>query len=141
MIKVKERKHIKKSISRLGDIDSRWIKWMGWGRRLGCHQKPARSFFIKEYQCPVCARCTGVLIASILACVVFAFYPLDWKYCMLLCTGMFIDWLIQRIGIRESTNTRRLATGLMGGFGFMTLQLYGYKQIVSWICNVLIILK
>ena len=51
--------------------DLLWLKWMDWGKRLGCHQMPERSFFIKGYQFPVCARCTGVLVSSIAACMVF----------------------------------------------------------------------
>lgn len=43
---------------------------------------------------------------------------------------MFLDWLIQRVGIKESTNSRRFITGLIGGYGFMTLQLYLYKIII-----------
>ncbi|MCB7430270.1 DUF2085 domain-containing protein, partial [Erysipelatoclostridium ramosum] len=27
-----------------------------------CHQKAERSFFIHGYQCPVCARCSGLYI-------------------------------------------------------------------------------
>lgn len=113
--------------------EQQWIKWMQWGARLGCHQKPERSFFINGYQFPVCARCTGVLIASTIACIVFIFKSISLKYCIFMCAIMFSDWFIQRIGIRESTNTRRLITGLVGGFGFMTLQLYAYQLTAFWI--------
>ena len=50
----------------------KWIKYMKYGKILGCHQKPERSFFYKGYQFPVCARCTGVVISSIIS-VVFSF--------------------------------------------------------------------
>lgn len=115
--------------------DAIWVRLMGYGKRLGCHQMPERSFFIRGYQFPVCARCTGVLISSIIACFIFAFYRIDFKICIALSGIMFLDWLIQRIGIRESTNPRRLVTGLLGGLGFMTLQLYVYRAIILFAGN------
>lgn len=115
-----------------------WLKWMLWGNRVGCHQKPERSFFYKGYQFPVCARCTGVLFASVAACVMFPIYPLGQGWCVGMCLVMFLDWFIQRIGVKESTNTRRLLTGLAGGYGVMTLQLYMYRAVVGWIVNVVI---
>lgn len=36
---------------------------------------------------------------------------------------MFADWLLQRLGVAESTNLRRLLTGILGGYGIMTAQL------------------
>lgn len=113
--------------------DLQWLKWMAWGKRLGCHQMPERSFFYKEYQFPICARCTGVLISAVISCVAFCFWRLDWKWCVLLCAAMFTDWLVQRINIKESTNIRRLLTGLLGGYGFMTLQLYVYSTVAQCI--------
>lgn len=120
------------TITKNGDAckERQWMKWMQWGARLGCHQKPERSFFINGYQFPVCARCTGVLISSTAACIIFIFKRISLKYCIFMCAIMFFDWFIQRIGIRESTNIRRLLTGLVGGFGFMTLQLYAYRSVV-----------
>jgi len=115
-----------------------WLKWMLWGNCMGCHQKPERSFFYKGYQFPVCARCTGVLFASVAACVMFPIYPLGQGWCVSMCFVMFLDWLIQRIGVKESTNTRRLLTGLAGGYGVMTLQLYIYRVVVDWIVNIMI---
>lgn len=117
--------------------DLLWLKWMAWGKRLGCHQMPERSFFIKGYQFPVCARCTGVLISSIAACMVFFLYPLGWQWCAALSFVMFFDWFIQWTGIRESTNIRRLVTGMVGGYGCMTLQLYIYKMAADWMHNAL----
>lgn len=36
---------------------------------------------------------------------------------------MLTDWSLQYFGIKESTNSRRLVTGLIGGFGLNTLKL------------------
>lgn len=87
---------------------------------------PERSLFVKGYQFPVCARCTGVIISSFLATFIFFWYRLSIRMSILFCVIMFIDWFIQRINIRASTNLRRFVTGLFGGYGFMTLQMYLY---------------
>jgi uncharacterized membrane protein len=116
-------------------MDKIWLSIMRFGKRLGCHQMPERSFFIKGYQFPVCARCTGVAIASIAACILFLRYPLDWIFCIGLCAVMFLDWFVQWKGVKESTNIRRLITGLIGGYGCMTLQLYVYQMIAKGITD------
>ena len=94
-----------------------WLALMKFGEIWGCHQMPERSFTVKGYQFPLCARCTGVLIGhagGLLACtklkvpVIAAFTD---------CFVMFADWLVQALGIKESTNNRRLVTGIIGGFG------------------------
>lgn len=94
---------------------------MELGGRLGCHQMPERSFFIKGYQFPVCARCTGVIVSSVLALIVFLKKKLPIKWCIAMSGVMLLDWGLQRLEIKESTNKRRLVTGLIGGFGYATL--------------------
>jgi uncharacterized membrane protein len=126
---------LKKEGQNISPKENAWIHLMHFGKKLGCHQMPERSFFIAGYQFPVCARCTGVMISSIAACVMFFFYPLGWQYCIGFCGIMFLDWLIQRVGIKESTNIRRLITGLIGGYGCMTLQLYIYQMIATGISD------
>ena len=102
---------------------------------MGCHQKAERSFFFRGYQFPVCARCTGVLTASIVACAIFSVYRLEWEWCVCLGFIMLADWTVQKIGFAKSTNVRRLVTGLAGGYGCMTLQLYLYRAFVEWIID------
>ncbi len=108
-------------------IDTYWLKLMVWGRIIGCHQIPERSFFYKGRQFPVCARCTGVIVAYLFALPMFFIHPIQPFSCLLLCTLMFLDWFIQYLKIKLSTNTRRLITGFIGGYGFLTLQLYLIK--------------
>lgn len=99
-----------------------WIRFMRFGNYLGCHQRPDRSFFYKNKQFPVCARCTGVIIGQTIA--IFAYLlniRLHIIWCIILCGIMFGDWLIQKLNILESTNPRRLITGLLGGYGYMTI--------------------
>lgn len=104
---------------------------MQWGHRLGCHQYAHRSFFFRGYQFPVCARCTGVIIASLIAAILFFFLPIKFTTAVLLSFIMFLDWFIQYIGIKESNNIRRLITGLLGGYGFMTIQMYVYAFLIN----------
>lgn len=94
---------------------------MAFGKALGCHQMSDRSFFSKGRQFPVCARCMGVYMGEFLALVTFwAFVP-PWWTCLVLCGVMLADWLIQFLKIRESTNIRRLITGVLGGYGITIL--------------------
>lgn len=109
--------------------DNLWINSMIIGEKLGCHQMPNRSFFYKGYQFPVCARCTGVIISSILALILYKKHKLPIKLCIAMSSVMLCDWMIQYLGIQESNNKRRLITGLIGGYGFSTLQYHGYKMI------------
>jgi uncharacterized membrane protein len=88
----------------------------------GCHQRPDRSFFIGGYQFPVCARCTGVLLGQAAAVIMLVLKKVPSSIvsaALLLVMGA--DWFVQRIGLRESTNIRRLVTGIMGGAGIFFL--------------------
>lgn len=106
--------------------NKQWIRLMEIGEALGCHQMPERSFFIKGFQFPVCARCTGVIISAILATIVFFRKKLPIWLCISMSSIMLFDWGMQYLKIKESTNSRRLITGLIGGFGYSTLHLYFY---------------
>lgn len=99
-------------------LDSLWEV----GTHCGCHQLPERSFFLKGYQFPVCARCTGVFIGQI-ALILSRFLKIKLKLityltCLLI---MGFDWFIQFIQLIQSTNLRRLVTGILGGFGILGL--------------------
>lgn len=107
--------------------DKQWIRLMELGEMLGCHQMPERSFFIKGFQFPVCARCTGVILSAIIATIIFFKKRLPIGLCLSMSSVMLLDWGVQYLKIKESTNSRRLITGLIGGFGYSTLHLYFYS--------------
>ena len=94
-----------------------------WGHRVGCHQRPERSFFYKSYQFPVCARCTGVLIGYVIAILFYCIFGHKCFPSSFVCFVMLFDWLLQFAGIKESTNNRRLVTGTLGGYGIMMFQI------------------
>ena len=100
----------------------------------GCHQIPERSFCIKGYIFPLCARCTGVFIGQLSAVILFIFgIRLSFFVCAVLLLVMGIDWYIQFIGIYQSTNNRRFITGIMGGLAVFGI----YINIAILIYNLL----
>lgn len=51
---------------------------------------------------------------------------------------MFLDWLVQFMGIKESSNFRRLITGIIGGIGVMSLEIYVLLEILQFISEKII---
>lgn len=87
-----------------------------------CHRKPERSFFIKGYQFPVCARCTGFYISLMLYFIYAYYFFIDYNLFLLIIAFALlvpagIDGLTQLFEYRESNNVLRFITGLLGGFG------------------------
>ncbi|NLZ45895.1 MAG: DUF2085 domain-containing protein [Clostridiales bacterium] len=107
----------------------RWIKAMELAKCTGCHQMPERSFFYKGWQFPVCARCTGVFIGQIMSYFMYRNVKKPIRTSFMFCEIMLIDWLIQKNEYKESTNPRRLVTGILGGFGLNVLYIYIIKNI------------
>lgn len=98
--------------------ESIWLKAMKLGKMCGCHQLPDRSFFIRNYQFPICARCTGVMIGYIFSLI---HRQEDIFINGLFMVIMLVDWLVQFFKIKSSTNLRRLLTGILGGYGLMNV--------------------
>lgn len=100
------------------------INWMYvWLPRFtGCHQRPDRSFTCRSGRpFPVCARCSGELIGMAAAvCTAWAGYPPVWVLVILL-VPMVTDGTVQLLTSYESTNGRRLVTGVLFGYGFAAL--------------------
>ena len=117
---------------------STYERLMQLGKSSGCHQMPERSFFCKERQFPVCARCTGVFIGQITAYILFFIYipPLD--ICAVGCAIMFIDWFVQFMGWLNSNNIRRLITGIIGGYSTATVFCTLIKHTEEYIIHLLI---
>lgn len=89
---------------------------------VACHRMPERSFFYKHKQFPICARCTGMMLGYLtLPLFLFNIIELDLLSAFLLNIPALIDGYTQAMEIRESTNSLRLFTGLLSGFGQMAL--------------------
>jgi uncharacterized membrane protein len=89
---------------------------------VGCHRSPKRSFFWKNQQFPVCARCTGIYIGFL----TFPFFILGYIHINTLLSiaiifPTIIDGLTQAYLNRESTNFLRISTGLFAGLGISSL--------------------
>ena len=99
-----------------------WAFFMRLGDRCGCHQRPDRSFFIGEWQFPVCSRCTGVLTGQGIGVLLYIFniiipFYIDFIFLLI----MFMDWFIQYKNIRQSTNLRRFITGNLAGIAQVSI--------------------
>lgn len=99
----------------LNKKDRFWIFLMNLGAL--CHQRADRSFFYKDYQFPICARCTGVFIGYVLALI----YSFNIFTSVIFLSIMGIDWTIQKLNIKQSTNARRFTTGILGGLGYLSI--------------------
>ena len=95
-----------------------------------CHQLPERSFFVKGYQFPLCARCTGIACGYCFAFFLIIFNTLlpIWL-CSIFLMPLILDGGIQFFANIVSTNTKRALTGFFFGLG-----------IIHFIANILIFL-
>lgn len=132
--------------------DQRWLRLMKLGEKTGCHQRYDRSFVFHGKQFPICARCTGVLIAysvSILHYCISCWKKHSFRYpsrpgkkshliALFGCLTMLIDWTLQAVHVKESTNKRRLITGFLGGLGLMHFYLTIYYKIGSYLGKIMI---
>ena len=111
-----------------------WFKLMDWGEKMGCHQMPERSFFLKGYQFPVCARCTGVIVGELVSLIlILCSIKLNPIVSIALLIPMGIDWGLQYVKILESDNIRRVITGAIGGFGVT----YVYYNILMFMISLI----
>lgn len=97
-----------------------------------CHQKPERSYFIWEYQMPVCARCFGIYLGILLGTLIYPFFRKfsntkipKFKYIWIFITPILIDGIAQFLHLYPSPNHIRLITGILasGGMVFYILPL------------------
>lgn len=91
--------------------------------RLTCHGIARRCIELWGVPMPICARCAGIyaglLAGSLLAVALPAIRErLMRRVLFAAAIPMAIDGLTQLTGLRESTNTLRIATGLLAGIAF-----------------------
>jgi len=56
--------------------------------------------------------------------------------CIIFCGCLFIDWLIQYLKIQESTNIRRLITGILCGYGMLSLEVVIAVKIIRFLIGI-----
>lgn len=111
-----------------------WQKSMRFGQACGCHQRSDRSFHFKGVQFPFCARCTGLIIGEFIFAPVLYFLGYDWLWMAIAFIGiMAIDGSLQYFNILESTNIRRLFTGILAGIGYMLITIKVIVYVISMI--------
>lgn len=107
--------------------------------KLLCHRLPKRSFHVKNHQFPVCARCTGFYTGLVIFLIYKSLFHINYTLnlfiiSILLLVPTAIDGFTQYLGLRESNNTLRFTTGLLGGIGLIIL----FKMIFRIIYGVLL---
>ncbi len=100
-------------------IDKIWLKLMRVCSYT-CHQKASRSYFIKRYQMPICSRCFGLSIGYLLAILAYN-NEIPLLIFILMPIPLILDGLIQLKTAYESTNLKRLITGIIAGIGYMSI--------------------
>lgn len=113
-------------------LNKKWLFLMKLGRTTGCHQKCDRSFFYRNYQFPLCARCTGIFIGQFLISPIVLLIGFNNLWLNLsLVALMAIDGSLQYFKIFESSNLRRLLTGLGAGYGLMSLFVFLVIKLIN----------
>lgn len=93
---------------------------------------PERSFFIKGYQFPICARCTGILIGYIVALIVNPFIVMPW-WIPALMVPMAIDGTVQLFTKYESNQFLRVTTGFLFGYAAIST-IFTYTRLIIDFC-------
>ena len=74
-----------------------------------------------------------MLIGHLLGVIILLFFKLSLEVAVAFCLITFIDWFILYLGILESTNWRRLLTGILGGIGVIILPVRLAEMLYAWI--------
>ena len=91
--------------------------------KLMCHGIAHRCLTIAGTPMPICARCVGIYGGFLAGLILFPILKGANERVMRIllavaAMAMFLDGVTQAIGLRESTNPLRLATGLTVGAAF-----------------------
>jgi len=90
-------------------------------RFIGCHRLSERSFFVRNRQFHICARCTGLLVGLFVS-VILLILPIR-NYIALSFPVFFgilaLDGLTQKFNLRKSNNSFRFFTGITTASTFL----------------------
>lgn len=96
-----------------------------------CHQQDNRSFHFGIRKFLVCARCTGIYIGQLVGFVLYFVYVPSVFLCVVLAMPMILDGFTQLSTIYESTNGRRLFTGLLFGYAAISMAMHFIIIVIS----------
>ena len=111
--------------------------WIEVPFRLVCHGIDARSLELWGATMPICARCFAIYLGALAGIATFVSIPLFRRnpvptiLLALAVLPLALDGVSQALGLRESTNLLRLATGLPSGFVFLLWILGRVESAVS----------
>jgi len=106
--------------------------------RMLCHGMPDRSLELFGVAMPICARCTAIYLGLLLGLFSFLVLaaarsigagaaklsgPMGKLWLLIAVAPLAVDGITQALGLRESVNPLRIATGLLAGavFGYWVL--------------------
>ena len=98
----------------------------------GCHCRDDRSFHWKGKKFPICARCTGELLGILTAIPGWLFFRPSVFWCVLLMFPLIVDGTIQLQTSYDSTNIRRMLTGIPFGYSLTSLFLISSVAAYRW---------
>lgn len=101
--------------------------------RLFCHGMPERSLVMFGEAMPICARCFGIYAGLLVGLAAFLSWPRIEERAARLVTlaaalPITVDGVTQAAGLRTSTNTLRIATGLAVAIAFAIWALAAVEQ-------------
>ena len=92
----------------------------------GCHQMTSRSFKLRDYVFPICARCTGIYMGILLS-VILGYYTKLYYFYPIFMIPLIVDGIIQKKTNYRSNQFKRFLTGILFGPGFsLIFSLYHY---------------
>jgi uncharacterized membrane protein len=119
---------VARSLSEIG-LNDVYPKLLLFGHYSGCHQLDERSFHFGFRKYPLCARCTGVFCGIILGPILVLFQP-PLAAILILPIPLIIDGALQIWTHYESTNSKRLITGIAFGASILNLSILAITRVI-----------
>ena len=94
-----------------------------------CHRRADRSFFLRGRQFHVCARCTGLIVGTMLSGLLLPLHQVAFDLLVASAAVLVVDAGTQYIRLRESNNGLRFCTGLAVGLTWLPTM---YHFLRSW---------
>lgn len=91
--------------------------------RMMCHGRVERCFDLFGAPMPICARCTGIYLGLLAGLLAFPLIPrlrerMMRTIALVAVVPLGLDGVTQLLGLRESVNPLRVATGVIAGLAF-----------------------